>query len=121
MTGQKTDSDRTRVFRAFMLIQQESRPARSPLGFTTEQLDLRKLLTTMMTAQRIRRAGKCPACKRWRLWSYQLKMEWLLGPYHIEDDEELCGYWCGNCKWGNAGSRRVWQRRWGRGGRNERD
>lgn len=53
-------------------------------------------------ADEIRFAGKCHACKRQTMYSYQLPGD---GPRGNRGDES-CGYFCCNCKWGNGGSRK---------------
>lgn len=60
-----------------------------------------KLLACQPTAIKIRFADKCPDCKRKALVSYQLP-----GIDHDRGEkDETCGYFCGACGWGNAGSR----------------
>lgn len=77
-------------------------------ALTIEQRNIRLLLDFQPEARRIRFAGKCPDCKQFRLWSYQLPHDRGRDP-----DEEDCGFYCGNCKWGNAGVRPVWTRKRG--------
>lgn len=53
------------------------------------------------TARDIRSEGRCPHCKQPKLCSY-ITIEF----YHPRTNgSENCGYYCGWCGWGNAGSR----------------
>jgi hypothetical protein len=55
----------------------------------------------------IRYEDKCPSCKRLALYSYILEG---IDELRIASDGrqmQECGFWCGNCRWANAGARPV--------------
>jgi hypothetical protein len=60
------------------------------------------LLEWQPNAVEIRRSGDCPSCGVDAEVSYILlgELSSMAG-----DDMEDCGYYCGYCGWGNAGSR----------------
>lgn len=85
---------------------------------------LERLKRWQPTAERVRYEGKCPNCKRDYLYSYSLPdfidkpamrlkrgLDRKAGEALTEADfeehvgYERCGYFCSNCRWGNAGRR----------------
>jgi len=60
------------------------------------------LLEWQETAVAIRRSGDCPNCGNDAEVSYLLSTD-EIAP--AESGMENCGYYCGYCGWGNAGSR----------------
>lgn len=60
------------------------------------------LLEWQRDAVAIREEDICPNCDHPTIVSYQLSGDEFLSPH---DGMENCGFYCGWCGWGNAGSR----------------
>lgn len=98
-SAQLTDKEQVRRRRVLNLLEREWRT-----DSTRRQRDIRRLLSWQPGAMRIQRAGRCSNCKMNRLWSYQLAE--FDTPVN-RGKAETCGFYCGNCKWSNAGARPV--------------
>lgn len=74
---------------------------------SSKKASIIQLLRTQPLARGIRFIGRCDNCHSMRYMSYTLPQF----PRNLRERggvlEEDCGYFCPNCKFGNAGSREV--------------
>lgn len=65
-------------------------------------------------ADRVQYAGQCPNCRAHSSWSFVIP-EWDLITW--DGAYQMCGYFCTNCQWSNAGAREISQLdTWAHGG-----